>query len=350
MKKITLILLGLFLLNFHLSAQDSTLVIGVREAPPFVTFEANGPEGMSVDFWHLVEDKARVDYKFKKFETLPGLLEAIKGGEVDMSINPITVTDQRMEEMHFSQPFFISGTAVARKYESTWWSVLKNIFSWKFFSAVAALLLIIFLFGLAIWYFERKKNREQFSPGYKGIADGFWWSAVTMTTVGYGDKAPVTRAGRTIGFIWMFAAIIMISSLTAGIASALTVQSLDVKISSVEDLKKFDVAIVEGSSSAAFLKMFGVQGQTFASVKEALSALDKDEVEMVVYDRPILQYYLSEMNLEDVKLSKKNLRTDYYSFSFKKESDLRDFLDPYVVQVLNSDSWGYKLKSRLRDD
>lgn len=331
-------------------AQDSTLVIGVREAPPFVQSDASGYSGLSVDFWNLVEDEARVDFTFKKYQNLPDLLEAVKSGEVDMSINPITVTDQRMQEMYFSQPFFISGTVVARKYESTWWSVLKNIFSWQFFSAAAALLFVIFIFGLAVWFFERRKNPEQFGKGLKGIGDGFWWSAVTMTTVGYGDKSPVSRGGRVVGFVWMFAAIIMISSLTAGIASALTVQTLGTTINSIEDLRKFNVATIDGSSSSSYLQKFSVETIGFKNVKDALMAVQNDEVDLVVYDRPILKHYINELNLEDIKVAKKNLRTDYYSFSFKRGSKLRDFLDPYVVMVLNSDDWSYKLKGQLGDE
>ena len=340
----------LFISANFLNAQNSPLVIGVRHSPPFVEYEGNDLGGLSVDFWNMVEDEARVDFTFKRYDNLPNLLEAVKSGQVDLSINPLTVTDQRMREMYFSQPFFISGTAVARKYESSWWSMLKNVFSWQFLSALAVLVAVIFLFGLAVWYFERKKNRSQFGSGVRGIGEGFWWSAVTMTTVGYGDKAPVTRGGRVVGFIWMFVAIIMISSLTAGIASALTVQSLESKINSVEDLRKFHVATVKGSSTEAYLKAFNVDCQTYTNAMEALKALDADEIQMVVYDRPILKYYLHEMELDDILISKKNLRTDYYSFSYPRGSKLRDFMDPYVVQVLNSDEWSYKVKNHLGED
>ncbi len=341
----------LLVLGFVSGAQDSVIVIGVESAAPFIKVkDGTEPRGLSVEFWNLVQDKGKQRYEYKTFEGLTDLLNAIKSGEVDMSINPITVTDSRMRDMEFSQPFFISGTSVARKYESNWWGVLKNIFSWQFISAVAVLLFVIFIFGALIWHFERRKNKEQFGNGFKGLADGFWWSAVTMTTVGYGDKAPVTRGGRVVGFIWMFAAIIMISSLTAGIASALTVQSLDAKISSPEDLRRFSVATLGGSSTADYLNLFDVEFTAFETVPKALQALEDDEIEVLVYDRPILQHYLNEGDYDDVVLAGRNLKTDYYSFSFPKGSVLREYIDPFVVKTLKSPEWSYKLRNLENED
>jgi CubicO group peptidase (beta-lactamase class C family) len=47
-----------------------------------------------------------------------------------------------------------------------------------------------------------------------GIGIGIWWATVTMTTVGYGDKAPMTPGGRIVGLIWMFVGVITISGFT----------------------------------------------------------------------------------------------------------------------------------------
>ena len=46
-----------------------------------------------------------------------------------------------------------------------------------------------------------------------------WWSATTVTTVGYGDTAPVTTEGRILGVILMFVGIGVFSIFTANIAS-----------------------------------------------------------------------------------------------------------------------------------
>jgi voltage-gated potassium channel len=48
---------------------------------------------------------------------------------------------------------------------------------------------------------------------------GIWWAVVTITTVGYGDLAPKTVAGRLIGVLLMLVGIGFISVLTATIAS-----------------------------------------------------------------------------------------------------------------------------------
>lgn len=34
--------------------------------------------------------------------------------------------------------------------------------------------------------------------------DAFWWTAATVTTVGYGDVVPVTELGRTVAIFYMF--------------------------------------------------------------------------------------------------------------------------------------------------
>jgi len=46
---------------------------------------------------------------------------------------------------------------------------------------------------------------------FESIPDAFWWSMVTMTTVGYGDKAPKTPLGRTMGCFAMISGIVLIS-------------------------------------------------------------------------------------------------------------------------------------------
>lgn len=53
----------------------------------------------------------------------------------------------------------------------------------------------------------------------KDTGDAFWWAFVTMTTVGYGDKYPLTTEGRIIACILMMAGAGLFATPTGLIAS-----------------------------------------------------------------------------------------------------------------------------------
>ncbi len=53
----------------------------------------------------------------------------------------------------------------------------------------------------------------------KGFGDALWWAATTVTTVGYGDKFPVTAEGRAVAVFLMVIGIALFGTLTAGIAA-----------------------------------------------------------------------------------------------------------------------------------
>ncbi|WP_246054061.1 MULTISPECIES: transporter substrate-binding domain-containing protein [Antarcticibacterium] len=270
-------------------ASNEKLVIGVTPTPPFITVENGRFSGLSISSWKLVNQQLDLDFEYKVYSSLTALMTAVETGEVDFSINPITVTDSRMERLDFSQPYFISHTGVAKKSDTSIWTYLANIFSWNFISAILILIGVIFIFGFLVWIFERKRNPEQFGGGTRGLLQSFWWSAVTMTTVGYGDKAPLTLGGRVIGVIWMFMAIIMISSLTAGIASSLTVQSIYDEINSVQDLNRFDVVTVSGSSALELLEQYNITSDDVPNVQEGIQGILDDNYSLFVYDQPILK-------------------------------------------------------------
>lgn len=52
-----------------------------------------------------------------------------------------------------------------------------------------------------------------------GVGTGIWWAIVTATTVGYGDVAPETVAGRIVGVMLMLLGIGIVGTLAASIAA-----------------------------------------------------------------------------------------------------------------------------------
>ncbi|MGE0021904.1 MAG: potassium channel family protein [Draconibacterium sp.] len=76
-----------------------------------------------------------------------------------------------------------------------------------------AVLLIIFS-SIAILQVENAPNSN-----IQTAEDAIWWSYVTITTVGYGDKFPVTTEGRIIASVLMTAGVGLFGTFTAYIAS-----------------------------------------------------------------------------------------------------------------------------------
>src|SRR6185503_19606655 len=53
----------------------------------------------------------------------------------------------------------------------------------------------------------------------KTAEDAVWWSVTTITTVGYGDKYPVTSEGRAIAMVLMLAGVGLFGTLSGLVAS-----------------------------------------------------------------------------------------------------------------------------------
>jgi voltage-gated potassium channel len=61
----------------------------------------------------------------------------------------------------------------------------------------------------------------------RSIPDGLWWAVTTITTVGYGDRFPVTPIGRAIGAGVMILGIGLFGLLAASLASLLVEKDIE---------------------------------------------------------------------------------------------------------------------------
>lgn len=81
-----------------------------------------------------------------------------------------------------------------------------------------ALIVIVILSvsSLGAYFFEIGINE-----GFKTLWDTMWWTIVTITTVGYGDKYPITIGGKIIGIMMMVLGVATVGIVTGRIASFL---------------------------------------------------------------------------------------------------------------------------------
>ncbi len=342
-----LLLIGglLFTLQQPITAQMDTLKIGLQLNPPFIIKNDHQRyEGLSIELWENIAEAANIDFEYLEYADQIGILKALEYQEIDLTINPMYVNAQRVAKFDMTQPYFISsiGVAVPALNRSPVAVFVSNIFSFGFLQIILLLIFVIFVFGFLLWLAERKHNKFQFRPGIWGLFDGLWWSAVTMTTVGYGDKSPKTHLGKVIAIIWMFTAVIIISSFTAGIASTLTIGSLQTDIETSEDLRVVDKIIAIGSSNAeAYLLQEGFNiSSLYASPVPALRELAKKDYDALLHDRTILQYYIKNLNIEEkVNLLPLHLKNQYQSFMLPKNHPAFIPINSGLVEEIQKDGW-----------
>lgn len=63
------------------------------------------------------------------------------------------------------------------------------------------------------------EDSERHQAALKPIPDALWWAVTTVTTVGYGDRFPVTAIGRAVGAVVMVIGIGLFGLLAASLAS-----------------------------------------------------------------------------------------------------------------------------------
>ncbi len=62
-------------------------------------------------------------------------------------------------------------------------------------------------------------ERDVESSNIHTFSDGIWWALTTVTTVGYGDRFPVTTEGRVIAFFLMLTGVALVGVITASVAA-----------------------------------------------------------------------------------------------------------------------------------
>ena len=107
-------------------------------------------------------------------------------------------------------------------------SILKHH---SLFRVLIAAVVTLFLGAWLVLLFEEKAK----GTNIHDYPDALWWAIVTVTTVGYGDRYPVTEGGRVVAAILMLVGIGLIGVLTATVASVFIKEHTD---ANKEEFKK----------------------------------------------------------------------------------------------------------------
>jgi voltage-gated potassium channel len=149
---------------------------------------------------------------------------AIRSGPRTLSIlwPTLNLNDQRLPAWPIFRFFriwrFIRAVRILRRVSirELWYVFIKR--------PAGSSLMIMTLFGIVLLglssYFILISEEGNPEANINTATDAIWWSMVSVTTVGYGDRFPVTVPGRFVAILLMVGGIGLFSILTSYLSSA----------------------------------------------------------------------------------------------------------------------------------
>jgi len=323
-------------------AESGRLRVVVKPLTPFVIISGDGRyEGFSIELWDAIARQLALRYDFVKVETVQQQLEAVATGGADVAITGISITSERETAVDFSQPYFDAGLQIMTRIDEgvRITDVLEQLFSPALLQVIGLMAVTIFVTANLIWLIERRRNSEDFPRPYlRGLWESLWWATSTLSS-GSGEVNPRSALGRIVAVLWMFSAIFLIAHFTAVMTSNLTLQNLRGSIASVNDLPGRSVITVDGSTAARFLTSRNIAHRRVQSIEDAYDALERGQVQAIVYDSPVLRYYANHDGRDKVKIVGLPFNNEKYGIALPEGSPLREEINRALLRIVEDGSY-----------
>jgi polar amino acid transport system substrate-binding protein len=318
------------------------LTVAIREAPPFAIKTQDGLwTGISADLWRHLAEQIGLRYRFIE-ATQDAMRQGLADGAIDVSLSAVTVTADRLRETDFTQPYFLTGIGVAvpKQTRLDWWGTALSLLTWRFFSLILGLAVVIGLVSLVMWFLERQHTAYFGGPPADGLVSSATWASQTMTRGAGAAGAPTTRSGRVLGAIWVIGSVALIASFTAAITSHLTAREVLGLVREEADLHKARVgAWHDSKATLAYLDRAHIAHRDFATLKDALQALADAELDAVVDDKPILAWQIHEAFPTELQMLDLRLDPGRYAIALPLNSELRQPLNIALIEALRTSWW-----------
>ena len=140
---------------------------------------------------------------------------------------------------------------------------------------------------------------------FRSLHHCLWFSIASWVQQGC-DFLPRAVSTRTIATAWWFFTLIMISSYTANLAAFLTIERLDLPISSVEDLSgssKIKYGSISSGSTASFFRdshsaFYKKLWKNMASFEDAMVNSNSEGVNKVIQENGAYAFFMESTSIE----------------------------------------------------
>ena len=324
------------------SAEDDVIRVAVYISPPFGMLAPDSTfEGLAVEIWDEIADEIGLDYKYFP-TTMDGLLKGLNDGTYDAAIGAITITPHREKLVDFTHAVNPSGTGFAvsahnfRSSFATYWQPIAL----SLIRLLGMLFIGIMFFGVLIWIVETKLHKK--SNHDKKIGDmweSLWWAIVTMSTVGYGDKVPLSRSGKGIAVIWIITSIMLVALFTARASSIFTITELELQIQTESDLRNSRVGVAVNSSGEEYCKRRNINYYPYPDVEKALDDVTGGYLDAVVSNVPVLMYMKNTTYQDQIEIAPQYLLKNNMGIALTPGSPLKESINRVLLQKVSEPNW-----------
>ena len=318
------------------AAQGKTLRVAVKPIAPFVFTEGTELTGFSIELWHALAQRLRVDTRWVQVKTVGEQLQAVQHGDADVAIAAISITMEREKTIDFTQPYFDSGLQILVRadasnrlldaFESIPWATLGALFGLA--------VLLMFVMANVLWLVERRTSRN-FQKGYlKGVGEGLWGAALVIATGEHGDRdAPKVVKRMSVFFMWLLG-VVLVAQLTATVTSSQTVQRLNSNIRGPADLPGKNIASIRGTVAGDYLAEQGLPYTDVASAEEGFELVRQGKVQAMVFDAPTLQYWAAKRGDGKLRVVGPIFAPEKYGIVVADGSPLRKRINAALLQMV----------------
>ena len=296
--------------------------------------------GISIDLWRLIAAREGIPYKISEWPSINAMLDATRDGTLDVAVECINISPERLGRYQFSLPFQEDGQAVMTaispfNYGSVF---LRGLFSLALLRLLGAFAFVTFAISAVIWKIERYAT----APTTKDIGVVRSFASIFLSTfAGSGiEKVVRTTRGNALASLAYLVRCVFISLLVGYITINLVRDSenkLTGGVDRLEDLMGLRVGLRAGTVSEALLAELNAASSRKAEVVllknigSAMELLEQHKLDAILADELQLRYLSSHRVSRAlvIGIPIKRIRPESQAFAFSPD------LPPATISRIN---------------
>ena len=325
-----------------------SVTVGVYVHPPFVMKTEDRFTGLAVDLWYRMADQLGLESRFVEFANVGALVDATASGDVDVAVTNMTVTQDRVERIDFTHPWFDAGQRIMINAAggSGTWDFVKGLSDSGHLRAYAWIALVILVATFAMTVFDRHFDKDFPRRWRDGISESFY----VVMSVATSGRSPARKnlfgwMGRIWQALWLICGIAVLAYVTSSVTSVMTTLSLTSQINSAADLPGRVIGVQPGSVAAEYARQNGLNTRSFEQIDEAVAALMSGQIDAIIDDAPVLEYYAHTHPDQSVAVVGAIFEPDKYAFGLNHKSELTR---PLTVRLIGAHESGLIEEIRTR--